>query len=95
MTENPRRQLREWMIGSPRTPPTYEPIVLSRFPPRLKSAPSRAKPVNSYALALALRALFSLCASPAGLYQFAPASSVRATKALASIPSRWPMLTRS
>jgi hypothetical protein len=89
------RQRSDLMMGAPMTPPKNDPIELNRVPPRAFSEPTTASPVNSYALALALSALRSLAASPAGLYQLAPASLVRATKALASMPSRWPMLIRS
>ena len=51
--------------------------------------------VHSYAFALALIALTRARASPAGLYQFAAPSSVRATYAPPSIPSRCPIGTRS
>jgi hypothetical protein len=51
--------------------------------------------VHSYAVALAFSALFRLFARPAGLYQFAAASFVRARYAPASMPSRWPTGMRS
>jgi hypothetical protein len=66
VNENPSRRLCDLTIGAPSTPPKKEPIELKRMPPRVNSPPSRAKPVNSYALAAALSRLFSLRDRPAG-----------------------------
>ena len=59
----------------PKKPPIGLNFVLELFCP----TPFSVVLVNSYALELAFRAVFSLETRPAGLYQFANASSVRAT----------------
>jgi len=71
------------------------PTVLMRDRPSLVPKPSRPIFVHSYALAPAFNEVSTLFPSPAGLYQLAPASLVRARKAPASMPSRWPTGKRS
>src|SRR5262245_19519881 len=93
--ENPKRQRWDLSGPLPSTAANSVPTELMRDLPATSPRPSSSVLVHSYALALAFTALFSLFARPAGLYQFAPASPVRARYAPASMPSAWPIGSRS
>src|SRR5947207_9823820 len=93
--ENPRRHSSDLIVPFPIATLSNVPTVLMRDRPSLVPKPSRPIFVHSYALAPAFNEVSTLFPSPAGLYQLAPASLVRARKAPASMPSRWPTGRRS
>src|SRR5262245_8818083 len=86
--EKPRRHSSDLMVPLPIATLISVPTVLMRDRPCVVPKPSMPILVHSYAVAPAFNDVSTLFPSPAGLYQLAPASFVRARNAPASMPSR-------